>query len=98
MAALWSVASVALVALIGAAVAGPAGFVIFPVVALAAAALKARHDNAQLEVLRQATIAAHAEAVVAQEQYRQATARLESAKRLARADGWLIADDPADVN
>lgn len=100
LAALWSVISVAVVALIGAAVAGPVGFVIFPVAAMAVAALKARHDRARLESLRQATAAAQAEAVVAQEQFRVASARLAAAveardqlRESLRADGWYLTDE-----
>lgn len=100
MAALWSVISVAVVAFIGAAVAGPVGFVILPVVALGAAALKARHDQARLESLRQATAAAQAEAIAAQEQFRVASARLAAAveardrlRDTLRADGWYLTDE-----
>lgn len=100
LAALWSVISVAVVALIGAAVAGPVGFVIFPVAALAVAALKTRHDQARLESLRQAIAAAQAEAVVAQEEVRVASPRLAAAveardylRESLRADGWYLTDE-----
>jgi len=93
------------VAVVGFCVMEPWGFIVLPVAVTAVGELKARYDAARLESLRQATVAAQAEDLAAQERYGEASARLALAWARRnqvlvhmRRDGWYVAGEVVSLN